>query len=211
MKSLDLNACPAEDRLDDYLLNRLKEADRAGFEEHFFNCDACFRAAVERDSLLRALRSKGGALFGPEAPPERRSFLRTVGLWLPAAAGTALLIVAALTFFQRPRSESSAFVPPTDDTLRGGAVEIVAPLGILAAAPAVLEWKAGPVGWDYTVTLRGPGLDWSGRTEESKLAVPEDIRQSIRTGADYTWQVKAFAAGGALTANSAPVVFRVHR
>lgn len=211
MKNLDMNACPAEDRLDDYLLNRLNEADRASLEEHFFNCDACFRATVERDALLRALRSKGGELFGPEARPERRSLRSTVGLWLPAAAGAALLIIAALTFIPRFRSESPAFVPPTDDTLRGGAVEIVAPRGTLAAAPAVLEWKAGPVGLDYTVTLRGPGLDWSGRTAESKLAVPEDVRQSIQTGADYTWQVKAFAEWGGLTANSAPVVFRVVR
>lgn len=211
MKNPDGNACPAEDRLDDYLLNRLNEADRAAFEEHFFNCDSCFQAMVERDALLRAVRSRGGECFGSEARRGRRTLRATIGWLFPAVAGAAFLLVAALTFLTRFRSEPAPFVPPTDDTLRGGSVEIVAPRGTVTAAPAVLEWTAGPAGWDYSVILRGPGLDWSGRTAESKLAVPEDVRRSIQPGMEYTWQVKAFAEGGALTANSAPVVFRVVR
>ncbi len=88
-------------------------------------------------------------------------------------------------------------------------MEGIAPVGQLAEAPVVLEWKPVGVAGDYTVTLTGPGLAWSERTASPRIEIPPDIRARMVRGGEYRWKVKAFARQGGLLAVSAEAAFRI--
>lgn len=81
---------------EDYLANRLDESTRSAFEDHFFECDACFAALETEDALARASRELPGA--GTDvAAPGRTLFLP----WLLAAAAVVLAVAAAGLAHQR--------------------------------------------------------------------------------------------------------------
>jgi hypothetical protein len=61
------------------------------------------------------------------------------------------------------------------------------------------------------VSLNGPGVEWSGRTREPRIAIPEPIRRTLRPGTEYRWQVKAFAPQGFFTGTSGTQKFRIAR
>jgi hypothetical protein len=203
-----MRLCPWENQIDDYLLKRLEESERARFEEHYFNCAACFRALEERDLLVRAVKAAGTPV--PAAAPARRraAGIRILRPWMAAAA---VVLVLGIVFGPGLFHKRAAWTPPTDDTVRGGAIAAVAPRGDAPEAPAALEWKPMADGVEYSVTLSGPGVEWSGRTRQSKIDLPEKIRGALRPGADYRWQVKAFAPQGYFTGNSETLTFRIAR
>ena len=41
--------CKFEELIDEYLLNKISEDKRQEFEQHYFDCPACFQEMVERD------------------------------------------------------------------------------------------------------------------------------------------------------------------
>ncbi len=49
---MDMKECNFENRIDDYLLNRMTEENKEMFEIHFFNCPDCFEKIEERKSLI---------------------------------------------------------------------------------------------------------------------------------------------------------------
>ena len=204
-----MRSCPQKYQIDDYLLNRMEESGRVRFEEHFFNCTACFGAVRERDLVLRAVKSSGAPAFAVESARRRRGsgwFLRP---WTAAAGAAGLLLILGILFgpglFQKPAS----WIPPTNDAVRGGTITAIAPLGDAAAAPTALEWRPLGEGIEYAVTLTGPGVEWSGRTQEPRIILPEPIRGALRPGAKYHWQVKAFAPQGFFTGTSGTRTFRI--
>jgi hypothetical protein len=203
--------CPQESRIDDYLLNRMDESERTGFEEHYFDCAACFRALEKRDLLLRAVKAAGSpALAVPPRHP------RPLGHWIfrpwMAAAGAAgALLVAGLLLGPGLLRKPTVWTPPTGDAVRGGSITLVAPLGGVAAIPSALEWR--PLGEDveYAVTLSGPGVDLSEKTREPRIALPAKVREALRPDTEYRWQVKAFAPQGFFMGTSGPQSFRIGR
>lgn len=206
-----MRSCSQKNQIDDYLLNRMDEPERARFEEHYFNCAACFGAVKERDLVVRAMKTSGMPAFAAE-PARRRPGSGWILRPRMAAAGAAgLLLVLGILIgpglFQKP----NPWIPPTNDAVRGGTIIAIAPLGDAAAAPAALEWRPLGEGVEYVATLTGPGVEWSGRTQETRIALPEPIRGALRPGAEYLWQVKAFAPQGFFTGTSGARMFRVTR
>jgi hypothetical protein len=203
-----MHSCPWENQIDDYLLKRLEESERDRFEEHYFNCAACFGALEGRDLLVRAVKAAGAPVPAAEPARRREAGIRILRPWMAAAAA---VLVLGIVFGPGLFHKRAAWTPPTADTVRGGAIVAVAPRGDAPEAPAALEWKPMAEGIEYSVTLSGPGVEWSGRTRQSNIDLPEKIRGALRPGADYRWQVKAFAPQGYFTGNSETLTFRILR
>lgn len=203
-----MSECYSENRIDDYLLNRMAEAERAGFEEHYFNCPDCFAALQSRDLVRRAVRAAGPS---PRTAPD--GAVRPVGLrpWRPWLAAAGALAVLTLTLGPGLWKKAPVWTPPTTDAVRGAAVTVLAPKGSAESAPAALEWSPLGEGVEYAVTLNGPGLEWSGRTREARIALPAAVRDALRSGTEYRWQVKAFAPQGYFMGSSGTQVFRFGR
>ncbi|MCX6561141.1 MAG: zf-HC2 domain-containing protein [Candidatus Aminicenantes bacterium] len=210
-----MKSCNFKYQIDDFLLDRLGGPDRDRFEEHIFNCDRCFHDVFERGAILAAVRAHGGRIFSPEAipaarkTPSRTAFLR---LWPYAAVAAAVLIAVWIGINPgRPDAGPLPLTAPVDDTVRGGSVELIGPLGALAQAPSALEWKTAGTGTDYSITLSGPGVAWSGRTAAGRIDLPADIRNKIVPGNEYHWKVRAFAPQGGFIGASQEGVFRIAR
>jgi hypothetical protein len=130
---------------------------------------------------------------------------------MAVAGAIGLLLVLGILFAPGPFHKPAPWTPPTEDAVRGGMIAAIAPLGDAAAAPAGLEWRPLGEGVEYAVALTGPGVDWSGRTREPRITLPEPIRAALRPGAEYRWQVKAFAPQGYFTGTSGTRTFRIAR
>jgi hypothetical protein len=208
---MKMKSCSQENRIDDYLLERMDESERTRFEEHYFNCSACFRAVQERDLALRAVKTAGVPAFSAVRERPRRGAFGILRPWTAAVGGVCLLFVFGVLFgpgfFRKP----TPWIPPIEDAVRGGAIAAIAPLGDAAATPAALEWRPVGEGVEYAVTLTGPDVEWSGRTRESRIALPDATRRALRSGAEYRWQVKAFAPQGFFTGTSGTQTFRIAR
>jgi hypothetical protein len=94
-----------QELMEQYLLGRLEQPARDAFDEHLFECEACF----ERLQTLRALRHELAATANPlGAEPERP---KRVWSWTWAWAPTlAMVVVAGVIVW--PRIDRSP-VPPT--------------------------------------------------------------------------------------------------
>jgi hypothetical protein len=203
--------CPQKSRIDDYLLNRMDESERTAFEEHFFDCASCFRALEKRDLVLRAVKAAGSAAFAvPSLSPRPRGHW-IFRPWMAVAGAAGALLAAGLLLGPGLLRKTPAWIPPTADTVRGGSITAVAPMGGVTAAPAALEWRPLGDGVGYAVTLSGPGLDWSDRTQEPRIALPAKVREALRPDTEYRWQVKAFAPQGFFMGTSGPQSFRIGR
>ena len=207
-----MKRCSWNDRVDDYVLGRMDEAERERIEAHYFECPDCFRAVEEKDALIRTLRARGQEIFAAAPAPVRtKTSALTLRPWLSAAAVTAVFIAAAVLILGYRRAVPPQFTAPTNDTVRGLNLAPVGPVGSVAANPAVLEWQTAGPGVTYKITLQGAGVDWSAQTAEPRVVLPDDLRRGLRPGVDYTWQVRAFAEMGFLTGISPPIVFRIAR
>lgn len=83
------------DVLDRYVADRLTPDERAAFEEHFFECDACFEAVHAEDALRRGVRhlASTGTLDTASGPPAVVASRRPAAIqWLPVAAVTLLAV-----------------------------------------------------------------------------------------------------------------------
>ncbi len=207
-----MKRCSWNDRVDAYVLGRMDEAERESFEAHYFDCPECFQATEERDALVRVLRARGAEIFAAAPAPARKNARRpALRPWLSAAAVTAVFIAAAVLILGYRRAVPPQFTAPTSDTVRGLNLAPVGPVGSVAESPAAFEWQTAGPGVTYKITLQGAGVEWSARTTDTRMVLPDDLRRRLRPGLDYTWQVRAFAEMGFLTGISPPVVFRIAR
>ena len=192
-----MKRCPGETKIDDYLL------------AHAFDCPSCFRTLEERDLLVRTIKAGGESLWAANRPESSRRPLRILKPWL--AAGAVVLLVASAILGPRLLRKPVTWMPPTDDTVRGGGMALLSPSGLVSEPPAALAWKEAAPGFEYKATLEGPGMVWSGRTARTSIALPEDIRRLLRPDTDYRWHVQAFATQGYLAAVSETLTFRLAR
>lgn len=211
-----MSRCPFEDRIDGYLLNKLDEAAAAEFEDHYFNCPACFAALTERDEIIGVLKRGGVFAPGAEALRAKPSLSeRLFGFLTPrrlAAVGVVAAIAVAAVLILVPRGDDGApqFVFTGEETLRGEAVAAVAPADAVAETPAAFEWRPIAGGAGYQVALYDGGeILWRGSSAAPRLEIPPDIRARMAAGRPYTWQVKAFSADGTMLAASARTSFRI--
>ena len=99
-----------------YLAEDLGDAEREAYEEHYFECDACF-------GELEILRTTQ-AVLGREAPSARVRTRVPARLWLPIAAALAAAVTLAV-WWSSPQSEltqMARFEPPRYEPprVRGG-------------------------------------------------------------------------------------------
>lgn len=202
-----MKKCRYEDRIDEYLLNRLEGTERDAFEEHYFNCELCFRTLRDRERLIGAVRARGRALL--EAPPVRTPVLRpALWGWAAAAAGVAL-IAATVLVLPRFGRRAPEIVLTGHGAVRGGTIAVVSPRGDVSEPPASFAWLAAGTGLEFRVYLFRSGVIWTGTTRANELALPPEVRIRVADGRDYEWQVKAFSPQGGLAALSDRVRFRV--
>lgn len=202
-----MKKCRYEDKIDEYLLNRLEGTERDAFEEHYFNCEDCFRMLRERERLIGAVKLRGRALL--EAPPVRSLVRRPAPLaWAAAAAGVAL-IAATILVLPRFGRRAPEIVLTGDGAVRGGTIACLFPNGDLPEPPAAFAWRAPGTDLEFRVYLFRSDVIWTETTRANALALPPEIRARIADGEAYEWQVKAFSPQGGLAALSDRVRFQV--
>ncbi|MBP6059602.1 MAG: zf-HC2 domain-containing protein, partial [Candidatus Saccharicenans sp.] len=52
-----MRKCKFEGMIDGYLLNKLSERDKELFEEHYFNCPACFEELQARSLIINTIKN----------------------------------------------------------------------------------------------------------------------------------------------------------
>jgi len=129
--------------------------------------------------------------------------------WLAAAA---VVVLAAGLFVQRSLLAPPPLpAPPAAGVMRGGEVELLAPVGEVAAAPAELRWEPRPGAAAYRVHLRAfdDELLWEATVAAPPAHLPAEVTARLQRAVTYSWSVEALDAQGARLAGSEPVRFRV--
>jgi len=207
-----MSTCKFEDLIDAYLLNKLSEEERSRFEEHYFNCPACFQKMVERDEMISAIKWKGHEIFADmmeeeqfrKAPWwERAAAFMGPRQWVTAAVTAALVLVVVLAVLPTFRSSPPQFFLDDDQT-RGRAITLISD-----SIPGRFEWQAVPDAVEYKILIENHEPLWQDSTPDNYTTIPEEIKAKMVPGRKYFWQVKAFSPEGRLIAVSSRVQFQV--
>ena len=213
-----MRKCRYEDRIDEYLLDRMKPEEQTDFEEHYFICRSCFEKMSERNDIVQVLRKEGviprpedspGAVRASRAWPGRVLAYLTPRRLAAVLVPTVLIVLAVWFLIPRGGPVAPPLVLTGDGTVRGAVLRVVSPVAEVAEAPAYLEWKTVGADIEYQVSLAGDTPLLNASTKETRIVLPEEARARMKPGRDYSWQVRAFKADGALVAESGRVKFRV--
>ncbi|MBM3296102.1 MAG: zf-HC2 domain-containing protein [Candidatus Aminicenantes bacterium] len=210
-----MNSCRFRQAIDDYLLQRLGEEEKAGFEEHFFNCRDCFEELKAREEILRVIKARGGEIFtggaepaGEAIEPGRRAALRFKPWWGMAALAAAAALVLIL-YLPRRQAPSPVFTLGQDEIVRGETLVLLSPAGPVGPAGILFEWQPLSRKARYALFLYEGELLWSVETDDTRLELPEEWRQRLMPGRTYSWEVKAYSPPGTLITASAKAEFRI--
>ncbi len=223
-----MKPCEQEGKIDAYLMGKLSQADSDAFEDHYFNCPACFQKTYARNELVDVIKHKGARIFAPEeeAREARRRAAESPKVpvwnkiaaflsprpWVAVAAAAAVLGVVILGVVPRSNPSAPVFSAVEDATVRGASVETISPAGALSKAPAAFSWQAAAGAAEYGISLfKGSELIWSASVREARAALPADAALGLEPGVAYAWQVKAYSAEGTLLAASARTEFSIAR
>ncbi len=213
-----MKKCQFEDHIDSYLLNKLEGEEKDIFEEHYFNCPKCFQKTHERDEIISAIKTRGVWIFKGETGPARRAFVPafervttffTPRQWATVATAAAILLVTVFGVLPQFRSSAPRFVLSEKDVVRGKTLSLISPVIDVKTAPAFFEWTELGGDVEYKIYVSNHGLLWTATTKDNKIAVPDEIRQLMTPGENYSWQVRAFSTKGTLIAVSSKVQFQL--
>jgi len=211
-----MKSCRFRDRIDDYLLNRLPEDTAAEFEEHYFNCPACFAELTAREEILRVIKTGDVLRAAPEgvtAAAASSAWYRRLQAFLTPrqwalAGAAALALVAIAIFLPRGGGPAPEFLL-TDDAVRGGAITLVFPVTDVRTSPEPFKWENYGEGIEYVFSISNHAPLWETMTRETSIKLPEEIRAKLVPGETYIWQVKGYKKDGTLVATSSKVRFKV--
>ena len=166
-------------------------AERAAFADHVLVCSDC---AEE----YRAARS-AGELFPPaarDASPGALPSASRLPPWLAAAAAVFVLLALSVVVLRQPRRESPALLErgPAPAT---SAVE-PADGSTLTEPPAKLSWAPVDGADGYRVVVydaESTPLWQAGQLAEAQAALPEELRERLRGGGDFSWRVETRRRG----------------
>lgn len=215
---MSMKKCEFEDQIDNYLLNRLEGGDRDNFEEHYFNCTSCFQKMEERNELISAIKSRGAWIFKEEPVPERKTLVPTFEKiysfftprqWAAAAISAAFLLVAVFGILPQLRKSTPQFYLSENEVVRGESLSLISPIIDVKTVPSFFEWRQLAQDVEYKIYIYNDKLLWTASTKETRIDVPEDIKQLMVVGQKYSWQVRAFSSKGTLIAVSSKVQFQV--
>ncbi len=213
-----MKKCQFEDYIDSYLLNKLGQEDRDIFEEHYFNCPDCFEKVQERDEIISAIKARGAWIFKEETGTAKKALVPAIEKvtsfftprqWATVAAAAALLLVTIFGILPQFRSSAPRFVLSETDVVRGKTLSLISPIIDVKTAPAFFEWTQLGGDVEYKIYVSNHGLLWTATTQDSRIAVPDDIRHLMTAGENYSWQVRAFSSKGTLIAVSSRVQFQI--
>lgn len=156
------------------------------------------------------VRRRLGSLPPNVVPAEPRRPIRTI--LRPAMLAAAAVVVVAISlgvFFER--REPSVEGPVTNVTsYRSAGIEVIAPVGDLAAPPSTLQWKtvAGATTYEVDVLEVDQTPLWHASARETRIGVPASVVTKCVPGKSILWQVRA-RRGEAVIAESGIQRFRV--
>jgi len=213
-----MTMCRFEQKIDDYLLNRLKEEEKAEFEEHYFNCVSCFEKTLKQDELIGVIKNKE-SLFAEQKHPAREAspapwydhvfaFL-TPKQWALAGAAAALVLVTVLTIIPNGGKVTPKFVLNGEETVRGESLTLISPIIDISAVPSSFEWKRLGEELEYSISIYNHDLLWKATTRDNRIVLPDEVKAKMSAGQKYSWQVRAFSKDGTLIAVSSRVQFQI--
>ena len=210
--------CKFEDLIDDYLLNKLSEANRENFEEHYFNCTHCYEKMVEREELISVIKNKGYTIFQDEYLAEEtkrvpwfesvRSYF-TPRQWAFAAVSAALFLIVIFGVIPILNRTSPQFYINNEDVVRGESITLISPLIDINSVPSQFKWKSLGKNVEYNIYIYNEKLIWTGTTKENVITLPEEVKKLMTSDQKYSWKVKAFSPEGFLFAISSRVQFKI--
>ncbi|MGB7297319.1 MAG: hypothetical protein WBC70_17210, partial [Candidatus Aminicenantales bacterium] len=107
------------------------------------------------------------------------------------------------------QGQSPQFVLSDNEIVRGKSLTLISPVIDVKSVPSFFEWRQLGEDVEYKIFVYNSDLLWSASTKDTRIAVPEEVKQQMVAGQKYSWQVKAFSAKGALIAVSSMVQFQV--
>jgi len=212
-----MKKCEYEDLIDDYLRNKLSEADTKKFEEHYFNCSSCFQKMTEKEELLAVIKNKGYEIFQNEFLTEetKRSpwyepliSLLTPRQWALAAVSAALILVVVLAVIPIMKSSSPQFFI-NEDLVRGQSITLISPVIDIKNVPSEFKWKNLGKDVEYKIYIYNDKLLWTATTKQNSITLPDEVKKLMTSDQKYSWQVKAFSPEGGLIAVSSRVQFKI--
>jgi len=224
---MDMKECNFENRIDDYLLNRMTEEKKEMFEIHFFNCPDCFEKIEERNSLISVIKSKGDKIFldqkreteteGIRIQAQKRkqnsvfeglfSFL-TPKQWTMAAISACALLIVFIGIAPNLKSPIPQFVMDSQ-SVRGGSLALLSPVKNTQTIPSEFKWDNLGEGVEYKIYIYRDNLLWSASTTETSISLPKKVKDLMKAGEIYSWEVKAFSQEGSLISASNKVQFQI--
>jgi hypothetical protein len=214
-----MKECKHENLIDDYLFNRLNLQEKEAFEEHYFNCSPCFQKVTESDEIISVVKQRGQELFKDfEAPvPQRREpFYKslfaffTPRQWAVTVASAVILTVVFLAVIPVFKTQSPQFFI-NEDLVRGKSIILISPQINIETVPGQFKWTSLGRDVEYKIYIYNHSLIWKATTTNNYISLPEDIKMSMTSGEQYSWEVKAFSPEGSLIAISSRVQFRITR
>lgn len=192
-------------------------------ERHLASCPRCQAEQALWVSFVEGMPAgeEAGAVRWVAAETERRLNPKPAAAkpwfaWLGSrtwAAGlaAAVVVIAVGYYASMPGVAPIPKGPGITDTYRSGSVQVVAPKGDLAAAPAQLVWEpvAGAASYHVSI-LEVDGKElWSGDSAAASVELPSAVRAKLVPGKGVMWKVTAKNATGGVVAESGSEAFRV--
>jgi hypothetical protein len=205
-----MSECKFEDLIDEYLLNTISEEKRDEFEEHYFNCPACFQKMSERDDMIAAIKWKGEEIFSDLLNEnqlrgatwwDRLTGLLTPRQWALAAVSAALVLVVTFGVLPSLKTQAPQFFLDDHQT-RGLSITLISD-----SIPSRFEWQKMENAWEYKIEIDSHTPLWRKTTTNNFAILPDEIKNRMKAGVSYSWQVKAYSREGILIAESSKIQF----
>ena len=211
-----MKECNYEKLIDDYLLNRLPEEKKKMFENHYFICSSCFEKVKERNSLISVIKSKGDKIFHDvrEAKEAKSSIFErlftflTPKQWTMAAVSACVLLIVVIGIVPNIKSPTPQFVMDSQ-AVRGDSLALISPVKNIQTIPSEFRWNNLGEGVEYKIYIYKDNLLWSASTTLASISLPEETKDLMKPGENYSWEVKAFSQEGSLIAASGKVQFQI--
>jgi len=217
---MDMKECNFENLIDDYLLSRMTEEKKEMFETHYFSCSNCFEKVEERNSLISVIKSKGNKIFhdmreteGTRTRTRSSLFERVFSIltpkqWTMAAVSACALLIVFIGVVPNIKSPTPPFVLDSQ-SVRGGSLALISPVKNTQTIPSEFRWDNLGEGVEYKIYIYKDNLLWSASTTGASISLPEDVKDLMKAGENYSWEVKAFSQAGSLIAASSKVQFQI--
>jgi hypothetical protein len=194
----------------------MTEEKKEMFENHYFSCSNCFEKVEERNDLISVIKSKGNKIFHDMRKTEGTrnslferlfSFL-TPKQWTMAAISACSLLIVFIGVVPNLKSPTPQYVLDSQ-SVRGGSLTLISPVKNTQTIPSEFRWDNLGEGVEYKIYIYKDNLLWSTSTTGASILLPEDVKDLMKAGENYSWEVKAFSQEGSLIAASNKVLFQI--